>query len=211
MSNPVYTHTHTHTRTHTHIYIYIYIYIHDLQTHFVDNILKRAWTLFLHTVKCFQVLRYSSRNLTSVICLHTVGSIWPIDMTLSGATTLGLSRPDSNGNEGVYHIPQISKLQASPSDCSMTYPGHWLADASITPRLRCYRCILQPRTTGLCSWWWRKYGFMHFSWGLVWSEPILYKQRFELGLPILIFVPIIVRRTSPCTALRHIYSLSVRF
>ena len=42
---------------------------------------------FLHTVKCFQVLLYNSHNLTSVICLHTVCFIRPLDRTLSGATT----------------------------------------------------------------------------------------------------------------------------
>ena len=31
-------------------------------------------------------------------------SIWPIDWTLSGATTLGQSYPGSDGNEGVLHI-----------------------------------------------------------------------------------------------------------
>ena len=52
----------------------------------------------------FQVLLYNSHNLTSVICLHTVCSIWPIERTLSGATTLGQNGPGSNGNEGVLHI-----------------------------------------------------------------------------------------------------------
>ena len=31
-------------------------------------------------------------------------SIWPIDKTLSGATTPGQSGPGSKGNEGVLHI-----------------------------------------------------------------------------------------------------------
>ena len=44
---------------------------------------------FLHTVKWFQVLVYNSENLTSVICLHTVCSISPIDITTSGDTTPG--------------------------------------------------------------------------------------------------------------------------
>ena len=41
-------------------------------------------------------------------------SIWPIDKTLSGATTSGQSRPGSNSREGVLHIPQSSKASASP-------------------------------------------------------------------------------------------------
>ena len=32
-------------------------------------------------------------------------SIWPIDRTLSGTTTLGQSGLGSDGNEGVLHIP----------------------------------------------------------------------------------------------------------
>ena len=33
-----------------------------------------------------------------------------IDMTVSGANTLGLSEPGVNGNEGVFHIPQSSSI-----------------------------------------------------------------------------------------------------
>ena len=47
-------------------------------------------------------------------------------MTLSGATTPGLSGPRSNGNEGVLHIPQIFKAKTSLSDGLMSYPGHSL-------------------------------------------------------------------------------------
>ena len=52
--------------------------------------------------------------------------LWPIDSTLSGATTPGQSGPEGEGNEGVLHIPQISKAGASPSDCLMSYPAHFL-------------------------------------------------------------------------------------
>ena len=45
-------------------------------------------------------------------------SIWPIDRTLSGATTPGQSVPGSDGNEGLLHIRQsFSVSGASPSDC----------------------------------------------------------------------------------------------
>ena len=64
--------------------------------------------IFLHTIKWFQVLLFNSFNLI-VICLHTVFSIWPIDRTLSGATTPGQSEPGSNGNERVLHILQALK------------------------------------------------------------------------------------------------------
>ena len=50
-----------------------------------------------------------------------------MDRTLSGATTLGQSRPGSDGNEGVLHIPQSSSIiEASPLDYLVSYPGHSL-------------------------------------------------------------------------------------
>ena len=46
--------------------------------------------------------------------------IWSIDKTLSGAITLGLSEPESDGNKGVLCFPQ-SITGASPSDCLVSY------------------------------------------------------------------------------------------
>ena len=49
-------------------------------------------------------------------------SIWPIDRTLSDATTPGQCRPGNIGNEGVLHIPQSSSITGtSPSDCLVSY------------------------------------------------------------------------------------------
>ena len=48
-------------------------------------------------------------------------SIWPIDRTLSGATTLSQSEPGNDGNEGVLCIPEPLL-----SDYLMPYPGHLL-------------------------------------------------------------------------------------
>ena len=57
-------------------------------------------------------------------------SVWPIDRTLLGATTPGQSRPESNGNEGVFRIPQSSSItEASSSDCVVSYPGHSLGES----------------------------------------------------------------------------------
>ena len=54
-------------------------------------------------------------------------SIWPIDQTLSGATTSGQSGLGSNGNDGVLHIPQSSNISgASTADCLVLYPRHSL-------------------------------------------------------------------------------------
>ena len=53
-------------------------------------------------------------------------SIWRIDRTLSGATTLGQSGPGSNGNEKILHIPQSSSISRTSSHCLESYPGHSL-------------------------------------------------------------------------------------
>ena len=50
-----------------------------------------------------------------------VSSIWPIDRTLSSATISGQSGFGNNGNEGVLHIPQISKTGASSSEGLISY------------------------------------------------------------------------------------------
>ena len=52
-------------------------------------------------------------------------SIWPIDRTLSGTTTLGQSGPGSDGNERVLRISP--KLQHySNLTIRLSYPGHSL-------------------------------------------------------------------------------------
>ena len=52
-------------------------------------------------------------------------SIWPIDSTLSDATTPGQSGPGSNGNKRVLHVSQSSSItEASPSDWLVWHQGH---------------------------------------------------------------------------------------
>ena len=54
-------------------------------------------------------------------------SIWPIDRSLSGATTPSQSGSVNNGNERVLYIPQsFSITGTSPSDCLVSYPGYTL-------------------------------------------------------------------------------------
>ena len=72
----------------------------------------------------FLTIQFNINHLFAHSLKGQTSSIWPIDMTLSGATTLGQSRPGSNGNEGILHIPQSSRAGTSPSDCLMSYPGH---------------------------------------------------------------------------------------
>ena len=47
---------------------------------------------------------------------HNSRSIWPLDGTLTSTTTVGHSEPESHGNEGVLHTPQISRTGVSSSD-----------------------------------------------------------------------------------------------
>ena len=96
---------------------------------------KPKLIICLHTVKWFQELLFDISNsiyqiflsnLILIIYFHTDEfkygkwlniSIWPLDRILTGSTTLGQSRPGSNGNEGVLYIPQSSSISwSSPSD-----------------------------------------------------------------------------------------------
>ena len=65
----------------------------------------------------FQVIQFSISMQFS--------SIWPIDRTLSDATTPGQYGPGSIGNERVFRIPQSSSFTgASPPDCLVSYQAH---------------------------------------------------------------------------------------
>ena len=53
---------------------------------------------------------------------YAFSSIWPIDMTQSGATTPGQSGLGSDSNERVLRILQnSSNAETSPSDCLVLY------------------------------------------------------------------------------------------
>ena len=62
-------------------------------------------------------------------------------MGLTGTTTLDQSGPESNGNEGVLHIPQRSRSCALPSDV-VSYPEHLLG-GGLTSLQRYSQYILQ--------------------------------------------------------------------
>ena len=89
-----------------------------------------------------------SFNVIIQFCISTQFSyIWPIDRTLSGATTMGQSWPGNDGNKEVLHILQRSRITGtSPSDCLVSYGGHWRGGD--IPLQRCSRCILLPQLTG---------------------------------------------------------------
>ena len=78
----------------------------------------------LRTVKCNTVLFQTIQFCISI----QFSPVWPIDRTLSGATTPDQSRPGSDSNERVQHLPQSSSITGtSPSDCLVPYPGQSLA------------------------------------------------------------------------------------
>ena len=87
------------------------------------------WPIF----KQFSLASIHSTNLRTVLFQNAqfsisrqFRSVWSIDRTLSGATTLTQSGPGSNGNEGVLHIPQRSWITgASPSNCLVSYPYYF--------------------------------------------------------------------------------------
>ena len=55
-------------------------------------------------------------------------------------TTLGQSGLESNGNEGVFHIPQSSRTRASPSDGHVIYKTPVVK--GLTPLQRCSQSIV---------------------------------------------------------------------
>ena len=76
-------------------------------------------------------------------------SISPIDMILSGATTLGQSGPGSDGKKLVFHITLSYSITGTLLfHCLVSNTGHSLG-GSLTSHQRCSRCILQPLPTGL--------------------------------------------------------------
>ena len=78
------------------------------------NVSELFFFFFLYAVKWLQVSLCNSNS-----------SIWPIDKTLFGATTLGQSGPESNENEGGLGIPQSSIItEALLSGCLVSYLGH---------------------------------------------------------------------------------------
>ena len=84
----------------------------------------------------FLAIKFSRAHLFA-LSLNVESPIWPIDRTLSGATTPGQSEPWSNGNKEGLHIPQSSYMTGtSPSDCLMPCPGHSLLWGGALPLCR---------------------------------------------------------------------------
>ena len=92
--------------------LFIWVYgISTFVSYLMPNLFLYKWTFLIQTIQFSISMHFSS--------------IWPINRTLSGAPTPSQSGPESDGNEGVLHIPQSSSITGtSPSDCLVSYPEH---------------------------------------------------------------------------------------
>ena len=91
----------------------------------MNNSSKHQSFVYTQLKDLFLTTQFSLCHLFALNLKMSIGSIWPIDRILSGATTSIQSEPGSNGNEGVLPIPQSSNITgALPSDCLASYPGH---------------------------------------------------------------------------------------
>ena len=88
----------------------------------------------------FQVIQFSISTQSS--------SIWPIDRTLSSASTPGQSGPRSDSNEGVLHIPKKLQHCWNLTIRLFSVISTTLIGGILTPLQRCSRCFLQPQLTG---------------------------------------------------------------
>ena len=131
--------------------------VHSLSETFLFQIIQFCQTVVIQTIQFSLSIVFVHTHLNVKIVLFQVilfnismqfSSIWPIDRTLSGATTPGPSGPESDGNERVIHIPQSSSITgASSSDCLVSY-HRTLMGESLTPLQRSSQCILQIQPTG---------------------------------------------------------------
>ena len=77
----------------------------------------------------FKCQKTASFQIIQLYISTQFSSIWPIDWTLSGTTTLGQSGSESNGNERLLHIPQSSIITGTSTlGCLVSYPGHSLGE-----------------------------------------------------------------------------------
>ena len=93
----------------------------------------QSWNLLIISPKEFfcytEYFRFSSEPLSitryntndSFEEITRFSSIWPIDRTLSDATTSGQSGPGSDGSEKVLHIPQGSSITGTSPNCLVSY------------------------------------------------------------------------------------------
>ena len=87
---------------------------------------------------------YTQLNVKTVLFLKSqlninsqFSSIWPIDRTISGATTPGQRGPGNDGNRWVLCIPQSFRFTgAAPLDCLLSYPGHSFEESYLSVEIK---------------------------------------------------------------------------
>ena len=179
--------------------------------------------ILLHTIKWFQVLLcitnnsikhqsfvYTQLNVKTIqfsishffLCTQFKyqSSIWPIDRTLSGATTPSQSGSESDGNEGVLHIPQNSSItRASLSDCLVSYPGHSVGESYLSAKMQLVYSTAPANWaqawTEVChriyggwevqaKWNWQKKCVMCMEKDVLIKKKKKFMNRLNVGLPI---------------------------
>ena len=123
---------------------------------FLFQTIRFSQTVLIQTIQLsiIIVFVYTHLNVKTVV-FQTIqfsissqfSSIWPIDRTLSGATTPGQSEPGSDGNEGIHRIPQSSSItRTSPSDLFSVLSR--ILVLGFSPLQWSSQYILQPQLTG---------------------------------------------------------------
>ena len=103
-----------------------HLFPHSSNSSISSSSVYRKDTVFVYTLVNIKTVLYLKIKFSIIT---PFSSIWPIDWTLSVATTPGQGWPVSIGNKGIICIPQSSSItEASPSDCLMSYPGHSLGE-----------------------------------------------------------------------------------
>ena len=104
----------------------------------------RGYALYIHgAAECRfkQTIQFSICTLFECKKIVQFSSFWPLDRTLTDATSPGKTAPVNDSNSGLLRIPQSSCMsETSLSECSVTYLWHSLWEG-LTPLQRSSRFI----------------------------------------------------------------------
>ena len=139
----------------------------------------------------FQIIQFSINTVSKskVVPFQTVqfivstefNSIWPIDSTWSGATTLGQSGSGSDANEGVLRIPQSCSITgALPSDYFVSYPGYSFGRGVLPLRREEVRVFYSPDWANYWEAFFSPHNLFEYFYPLIRSNR--YEHRVRVGL-----------------------------
>ena len=92
-------------------------------------------TFILTLCNCFLCLFFFFFFFFFAYCLWNMTFLKLIDLTPTGMIILGQSGPSSNSNEGVLHISQSSRSEASPSDAVQCHTQDSVLGCSIKQQI----------------------------------------------------------------------------